>query len=320
MKRTFSYKQIALVPKFGVAATRAECDTSVEFLGKRFALPIIPANMRCSINLKLAEWFRDNDLCYVMHRFCPYDELYCWLSYNQHKLKSLSIGVQRHDYKFVEKVASSSAQIDFLTIDVAHGYSELVRDIIAYIHTLKWNREKPKLIVGNITDRNAAQAVTVWGADAIKVGIGQGHVCTTRLETGFGMPMFSAIQECREATDLPIIADGGISHFGDAAKAIVAGADMVMSGSMFARCIDSPAETHQHAGLAGTYKSWYGSASEANKGSPLYVEGKSVFEETNYLTYELMLQKWKEALQSAISYAGGTNLNALRNCEYVIEV
>jgi len=171
------------------------------------------------------------------------------------------------------------------------------------------------VIVGNITDGNAAAAFTDWGADALKVGIGQGHVCTTRLETGFGMPMFTAIQECFDNTDLPIIADGGISQFGDAAKAISAGATMVMSGSMFARCIDSPAETEKPGRTPGTYKRWFGSASEENKGANKYVEGKCVLEETNYLTYEELLRKWKEALQSSISYAGGDDLMSLRRCE-----
>jgi GMP reductase len=188
--------------------------------------------------------------------------------------------------------------------------------MISLIRQLNWRHGRPKIIAGNITSGLAAKALGEWGADAVKVGIGQGHVCTTRLETGFGMPMVTAIQEVKRSTLLPIIADGGLMYFGDAAKAISVGALMVMSGSMFARCIDSPAETEKPGLITGTYKRWYGSASEENKGANKYVEGKCVLEETNYLTYDELTQKWKEALQSAISYSGGNQLLDLRGVNF----
>jgi len=316
VNRALSYNQIALQPEFGIVRSRQECDVSINFLGKKFALPIIPANMKCSIDFDKAEWCRDNNICYVLHRFYPYDEIESWLNYNHHKLISICIGVQPQDIDFMRRVAKSSSRIDFLTIDVAHGHCDKVKNTINSLQDLQWERGTPKIIVGNICTPWAAEEVESWGADAIKVGIGQGHVCTTRLETGFGMPMFTCVQECAKATSLPIIADGGIQHMGDAAKAIVAGATMVMVGSIFARCIDSPAETITPSTGSATYKRWYGSASEENKGANKYVEGKCVFEETNGLTYEELLRKWKEALQSAVSYSGGKQLFALKNVEY----
>lgn len=318
MTKALSYNQVVLIPKCGIVSSRSHCTTKVNFLEREFCIPVMPANMKCSIDFKTAEWCRDNNIFYILHRFYPYDEIFSWLSYNNHKMISISVGVQEKDFDFIRKIAKSTACVDYLTIDIAHGHCKEVGYILDLITSTEWNRGRPKIIAGNVTTPEAVMDLTRWGADAIKVGIGQGHVCTTRLETGFGMPMFSAISECAAVSKLPIIADGGISHFGDAAKALVAGADMVMSGSMFARCLDSPAETEKPGILTGTYKRWYGSASEQNKGKDKYIEGKCVYEETNYLTYEQLVTKWKEALQSSISYAGGRDLSALNSVKYNI--
>jgi GMP reductase len=322
MTKSLSYNEIALRPDYGVAASRSECSTEVEFLGYRFALPVMPANMKCSIDFKTAEWCIENRIPYVLHRFYPYEEIYDWIFGLRLRSKaaiiSISLGVQQRDYDFLSRLADTGNVPSIITIDVAHGHSNAVIKMLDYFHNLDWKHNRPKIIAGNVTTEKAVLDLSKWGADAIKVGIGQGHVCTTRLETGFGMPMFSALVECSRASKIPIIADGGISQFGDAAKALVAGADMVMSGSMFARCIDSPADTEKPGILTGTYKRWYGSASEENKGQDKYVEGKCVYEETNYLTYEQLIRKWKEALQSAISYAGGRDLSAFNNVKFNI--
>lgn len=325
MKKALRYDDIALIPKLGIVDSRDDCSTEQSFLGRVFSLPVIPANMKCSIDFQKAEWCRDarNNIFYILHRFYPYEEIEKWISRCDAGFISISVGVQQRDFDFLSRLSKLDAFVDYITIDIAHGHCLAVKNIISFINELNWVHQKPKVIAGNITTGEATRDLIEWGADAIKVGIGQGHVCTTRLETGFGMPMFTAIQECAEQVTqfkryTPIIADGGISQFGDAAKAIAAGADMVMSGSMFARCIDSPAETEKPGMLTGTYKRWYGSASEENKGQDKYVEGKCVFEETNYLTYEQLIRKWKEALRSAISYAGGTKLGALSHVSYNI--
>lgn len=318
MDRALSYNNVALIPNYGKALTRSECSLDVNFLGHKYSFPVIPANMKCSIDFNKAEWCNDNNIFYVLHRFYPYDKIEQWIHTNPDKLISISIGVQQQDIDFLQRLAKTAKAIDYITIDIAHGHCERVKKLISIFHDLDWKPFKPKLIVGNIASPKACEDLTSWGADAIKVGIGQGHVCTTRLETGFGMPMFTCVQECSKATYLPIIADGGIEHMGDVAKAISAGATMIMAGSIFARCIDSPAETEKPGMLTGTYKRWYGSASEENKGENKYVEGKCVFEESNYLTYDELLRKWKEALQSAVSYSGGNNLLSLRSVNYKI--
>jgi GMP reductase len=144
--------------------------------------------------------------------------------------------------------------------------------------------------------------------------------CTTKLKTGFTMPMFSCIADIalrretchdRRAKNCMIIADGGIKHNGDIVKALVAGADWVMSGKLFAECTDSPSP--EVLTETGTKKTYYGSASYHNKGHNKNVEGTMIIMESNGMTYLEKLEEIKQDIQSGISYAGVTNVNQLYN-------
>ncbi|RMH83825.1 MAG: IMP dehydrogenase [Calditrichaeota bacterium] len=132
---------------------------------------------------------------------------------------------------------------DVLVIDTAHGHSE---GVLKAVEAFKHRYPETELIAGNVATYEGARDLIAAGADAVKVGIGPGSICTTRVVTGVGVPQVSAIMEaaraCREA-EVPLIADGGIKHTGDIAKAIVAGADAVMIGSLFAGAAESPGET-----------------------------------------------------------------------------
>ena len=149
-----------------------------------------------------------------------------------------------------------------------------------------------------------------YGADAVKIGIGQGSICTTRFQTGFSMPMFSCLKECQQIDDFPLIADGGVQNIGDISKALVAGATMVMSGKLFASCINSPAQ------IINGHKEYRGSTSFAAKKTNKHIEGKTIDLEAD-ITVEERLQEIKEALQSAISYAGGDNLSSFQKVKWI---
>lgn len=333
-----SYDQVALVPNLGVVRSRSECNTYVKFLGQKFRSPVIPANMRASIDMELAKRLARQGYFYVLHRFYPYEEIKKFIAetFEEALNCSISIGVQRQDYELIEWMYDTSMYPDYITIDIAHGHSLAVKNMLEYINNVFYKDcYKPKVIAGNVATANACQDLIRWGADAIKIGIGQGHTCTTRLQTGFGLPMFSCVLDCVEDGRLftwkglkkvPIIADGGISHYGDAAKAIVAGADMVMVGSMFARCIDSPAESLDTNGSeynittskTPTHKRWFGSASEHNKGKKEYVEGIERIEPCNGLTYWSLYSELDQALKSAVSYAGGTELSDLKTVNWKV--
>lgn len=193
------------------------------------------------------------------------------------------------------------------------------------IEFIKDNLPDAKIIAGNVATPQAVTDLSRWGADIVKVGVGQGSPCTTKDKTGFTVPMFSCTQSCSNLYSgdfegkghkkIPIIADGGVSCNGDVAKALVAGAKMVMAGGLFAACTDSPAKLIK---FNGDYlKGYYGSASYENKGRLNHIEGKLNAIEDNRMTYERKLEEIGEDIQSAISYAGGDNVEAFNSVEFI---
>ncbi|MDU5255124.1 MAG: GMP reductase [Veillonella sp.] len=182
---------------------------------------------------------------------------------------------------------------------------------------LKKNLPETFIIAGNVGTPEAVRELENAGADATKVGIGPGKVCITKLKTGFGTGgwQLAAVRWCAKAATKPIIADGGIRDHGDIAKSIRFGATMVMIGSLFAGHEESPGEEKIVDGKA--VKEYFGSASEFQKGERKNVEGKKIFIDSKGSIFDT-LTEMEQDLQSAISYAGGTTLQAIRKVDYVL--
>ncbi|MCK5297030.1 MAG: IMP dehydrogenase, partial [Alphaproteobacteria bacterium] len=158
-------------------------------------------------------------------------------------------------------IALIEAGVDVVVIDTAHGHSAGVIETVKEVRNFS---DKIQIIAGNIATPEAAKALIKAGADALKVGIGPGSICTTRIIAGVGLPQLSAIMEVSEMAKkykIPVIADGGIKHSGDIAKAIAAGADSVMIGSLLAGTDESPGEVFLYQGRS--YKSYRGMGSLA---------------------------------------------------------
>ena len=155
--------------------------------------------------------------------------------------------------------ALADAGVDAIVVDTAHGHS---RGVLAAVERVKKISNYTQVVAGNIATADGARALIDAGADAVKVGIGPGTICTTRIVAGVGVPQFTAILEaarvCREA-NVPVIGDGGIKFSGDMAKAIAAGADAVMIGSLLAGTEESPGEVFLFQGRS--YKSYRGMGS-----------------------------------------------------------
>ena len=154
--------------------------------------------------------------------------------------------------------ALMAAGVDVLVVDTAHGHSRGVLDTVKEIKS-RWDVD---VIAGNIATADAVRALVANGADAVKVGIGPGSICTTRVVAGVGVPQITAIVDCAEAADelgVPVIADGGVQHTGDIAKALAAGASVVMLGSMFAGVDEAPGDVIVHQGER--YKEYRGMGS-----------------------------------------------------------
>jgi GMP reductase len=240
------------------------------------------------------------------------------------KIFSVSLGVNDESKReFDAFLEQRNAAPNIVTIDVAHGHHKKVFDMIQHVRAMSPKREwvkgskiptsipLPRIIAGNVATADGYKYLCDLGVDAVKVGIGGGSICSTRYKTGFHLPTAYSVWECstKGDRDVPIIADGGATHFGDVAKALVLGADMVMSGRWFAECIDSPARIHNGK------KIYRGSTSFESKGHNNHIEGHTLAI-TEGCKYAERLQEIQQALQSAISYAGGTDLSAFNSVEW----
>jgi IMP dehydrogenase len=234
-----------------------------------------------------------------------------------------SNGIERAEALF-------DAGVDVLVIDTAHGHSAGVIGAVAEIRKLS---NYTQVIAGNVATAAGARALIDAGADAIKVGIGPGSICTTRIVSGVGVPQLTAIMdcvaECRKS-DIPVIADGGIKYSGDLAKAIAAGADVAMLGSLFAGTDEAPGEVFLYQGR--TYKSYrgMGSVGAMARGSadryfqqevsnmlklvPEGIEGRVPHKgPVAQVIHQLI-----GGLRAAMGYTGAPDIPTMqRNCEFV---
>ena len=315
--KALRYQDVCLIPNYTECFSRSDCVADVELCGRKFNLPIIPANMKSVIDMRLAKWMSDNNYFYIMHRFDKsLKNVVAEMNEEEWGLVSVSAGVQMPDKKDLVAISRSGQKVDYITIDIAHGHCDRMQMMITAVKKFLPNT---KIIAGNVATPTAVKDLASWGADVVKVGIGQGSPCTTKDKTGFTMPMFSCTQSCsnvylggfgEELSDkIPIISDGGIKCNGDIAKSLVAGATMSMAGGIFASCTDSPAVNSTINGVP--HKAYFGSASAENKGHNNNIEGKLTNVCSNGMTYEEKLFEIKQDLQSSISYAGGDHRDNL---------
>jgi GMP reductase len=310
----FDYDKVLLLPRKCRVESRSECDPSMEFGGRKFKLPVVPANMKTVVNEKICLWMAQNGYFYVMHRFDLDNVRFVRQMKEAGAFASISVGVKQADYEAVDKLAAAGLVPEYVTIDIAHGHADTVKNMIWH---LKKKLPDAFVIAGNVGTPEAIIDLENWGADATKVGIGPGKVCITRIKTGFGTGgwQLSALKWCARVATKPIIADGGIREHGDIAKSIRFGATMVMVGSMFAGHEESPGATVEVDGRL--FKEYYGSASDFNKGEYKHVEGKRILEPVKGKLADT-LREMQEDLQSSISYSGGTRLADIRKVNYVI--
>jgi GMP reductase len=323
-----SYSDVTLIPRFFRGRSRSEIDVSCHFLNKQFKLPVVPSNMSSVINEDIAKYLSFEGYFYIMHRFFKEADgnlkLVRKMNHELWPIVSISVGVQESDKALIKEIAKEKLKVDFITIDIAHGDSQLMKNMIWII---KEYLQSVKIIAGNVCSSEGAYDLMEWGADCVKIGIAQGGACSTYGKTGFGVPMPLTVWHIYKDWSkdrFPIIVDGGVKTNGDIAKAIAlayqsdskifASKDgvmmdvkrslpqvMVMAGSLFAACDDSPADRDDFG-----QKHYYGSASAKQKGHHKNVEGFEVMLRGNDMTYAEKLIEIEQDLQSAASYAGGS--------------
>lgn len=230
-----------------------------------------------------------------------------------------AVGIAKNTLERVR--ALKDAGVDVLVVDTAHGHSQGVIDMVGII---KNQYPELELIAGNVATKEATEALIKAGADAVKVGIGPGSICTTRVVAGIGVPQITAVVDCVEAAqkyDIPIIADGGIKYSGDIAKAIAAGADVVMLGNLLAGTDESPGEEVMLQGRR--YKVYRGMGSmgamvegssdryfqeDAQKLVPEGIEGRTPYKGSVSETIFQLLG----GLRAGMGYCGVTNIKEMQ--------
>ena len=240
---------------------------------------------------------------------------------------AIGVGPEREE----RAAALVRAGVDVLCIDTAHGHS---RNVIDALHATKRAHPEIDVVAGNVATAEGAKALIDAGADALRVGMGPGSICTTRMVSGVGVPQITAIMDCvavAEPRGIPVIADGGIRFSGDIAKALAAGASTVMIGSLFAGTEESPGETILYQGR--TYKLYRGMGSlgamservrdrygqsdiEESKLVPEGIEGRVPHRGPLASNIEQLVG----GLQSGMGYIGAANLAELRRRARFIRV
>ena len=237
--RGLTFDDVMLVPGYNGIRSRQDVTTSVTVAGRTFDIPIISANMDTITGESMANAITGFGGMSILHRFMNIEENGAMFKRLKHTKKTgISIGIGEEAMPRAEALVNVGAEI--ICVDVAHGHSKEVNRTIRQLRE-RWG-SNVMIIAGNVATYAGADYLAAAGADVIKVGIGPGSVCSTRMKTGFGVPQLTALQECRKV-DRCIVADGGIRTPGDAVKALAAGADFIMMGGMLAGTEETPGDT-----------------------------------------------------------------------------
>lgn len=344
-KKAYTFDDIALVPKYSTILSRTNTILDTQYTKNiKVKNPLIPSNMDTVISFDLAEKVINQGGIPIYHRFCDIKTQieFC----NKFKDKCfISAGVKEEEYSNIKTLFNEGAL--GVCIDIAHGHSKTVIDLIKKI---KQEFPLKQVIAGNICTSTAYRDLIDAGADAVKVGVGPGAACTTRIVTGFGVPQFSAIyniaqykETLSESIKIPIIADGGIRNSRDVALAIAAGANTVMIGNLFSKTLESGSKKyhvtdHNRKYLLTSLEEIY---EKYNINYPIYshyrgqasknfqneyfgkVKDNTVSEGIDFYTkcsgyVDELYKEINGGLRSALTYAGSDNINDFqKNAEFV---
>lgn len=343
MKRGLTYDDILLVPKYSEVKSRSDIKLQT-LVSRRYGLlrPLVASCMDTVCEYGMAIKMVELGSVGCIHRFMTVDEQCEQVSKvveyinNNHmyehwgvmyddwhsEIKQIpvmaAIGVNDVDIDRAVRLVLSGVNI--ILIDVAHGHHINVKNMIRKLREVL--PTSVDIIAGNISTKESAEDLCEWGVDGLRVGIGGGSLCTTRIQTGHGVPNVTSIIDCVEGSSVPVMADGGIRNSGDISKALSVGADCVMLGSLLAGTKESPGKIVEK-GSGSLYKRYRGSASletkSAHKQSTKHIEGESTMIPFKG-SVEYIIDKLNDGLKSALSYSGSKDIKEFHLKSEVMEI
>ena len=263
LKLTFG--DVLIRPKRSTLKSRSEVSLSRIFKFRHTkrewkGIPVVAANMDTTGTFEIANELQKDRLLTCLQKFYSVKDIKKAIQDGMDPYHiAITSGSTEESMELLRRKMAIHEKLQYICLDVANGYRE---DFLQFVRKVRKEFDDKIIIAGNVATREMTEALILAGADIVKVGIGPGSVCTTRKVAGVGYPQLSAIMEVRKAlvdTDIPLIADGGIRFTGDIPKAIAAGADSVMLGSMLAGTRESPGETIIYEGRK--YKTYRGMGS-----------------------------------------------------------
>ena len=333
IKEALTFDDVTLVPKYSEILP-TEVDTSIKLTNNlKLRIPLLSSAMDTVTESKMAIAIAKAGGLGVIHRNLDIKTQISEIK--KVKIKKLLVGaaVGAGPSEFKRADAILKENIDMIVVDTAHGHTKKVSEIIKFIKKIK--NKKTALCAGNIATPEAAKFLLKLGVDIIKVGIGPGSICTTRLVAGIGVPQLSAILTVRNGVknkNVKIISDGGIKYSGDLAKAFAAGADAVMVGSLFAGTDETPGKLIRRGGKLFKSFRGMGSVGAMNKGSadryfqskqkdiskyvPEGVEGFAKYKGK----VEKIIFKLIGGLKSSMGYLGSKQIKYLRNKPQFVKI
>ena len=317
-----TFDDVLLIPRKSEVRSRRDPSLKTKLTKTKYLeTPIIAANMDTVTESGMAIAMHQMGGLGILHRFMTIEQQTNEVSLVKAagaQIISASIGVNA-DFK-ERAEALVKAGVNVMTIDIAHGHSVLMMD------TLKWLKDKfagLEVIAGNLATPDAAVDLIEAGADCIKVGIGPGSMCTTRIITGAGVPQLTAVALCAEAAEsygVPVIADGGIRTSGDMVKAFAAGAQLIMLGSMLSGTIETPGDIvngrKQYRGMASkkAQVSWRGDMPQG-----MAPEGESTFVNVKGHVSDV-IHELCGGIRSGMSYVNATTIEEIRQKAQFMEM
>jgi len=333
IKEALTFDDVTLVPKYSKILP-SEVDTSIKLTSNlKLKIPLMSSAMDTVTESKMAIAVAEAGGIGVIHRNLEIKKQIEEIRKvkKQKLLVGAAVGAGPKELKRAKEILDEG--VNLIVVDTAHGHTKKVSEIIKYIKRIK--DKKIALCAGNIATPEAAKFLLKLGVDIIKVGIGPGSICTTRLVAGIGVPQLSAILSVRKGIknkNIKIIADGGVKYSGDLAKAFAAGADAVMIGSLFAGTDEAPGKIIKINGKLFKSFRGMGSVGAMNKGSadryfqkkqkdrskyvPEGVEGFSKYKgEVKNIIYKLI-----GGLRSSMGYLGSKQIKYLRNKPQFVKI